>query len=281
MKYSPIMSQDYFIGVNSGELERLREQHTAWRPETRALWAAAGFGQGQRLVDLGAGPGFSTLELAELVGDAGSVAALDKAAPYLTFLRREAGARKLGNIVTIDSELIATGFSEGEFDGAFCRFFLAFLALDLERALACIHRSLKPGGVLAAMEYLTLSSATSMPPMPGFDAHTEAWMRYYEKHGADAAIGRRLPQALARAGFEIEHLSCAGGLAGPDHRWWAWWGRLIEDFGEKLAADALIPHEVLRELQAAWKKHSGEPGSLIHTPLLLQVVARKTSGAAP
>ena len=266
---------DYFIGVHARELERLREQDTAWSPETRALWAAAGFGPGQHLADLGSGPGFTSFDLAALAGPSGRVTALDKASPYLDFLRNEAARRGLDNLRTVEADITALETVEGGIDGAFCRFFLAFLIADLDRVLDTIHRSLAPGGVFAAMEYLTLGSAACSPPSRGFDAHTRAWVEYYRANGGDTSVGRYLPQKLARAGFEIAHVSCAGGMARPGHRWWTWWGRLMADFGDTLAAGGFMTADELRELRHDWAEASRHDQAFIHTPLLLRVVARK------
>src|SRR5688572_684285 len=85
-QYRSTMSDDYFIGVHAAELERLRDQNAAWLPETQALWARAGFAGGQHIADLGSGPGFSAFDLARLVGARGSVTAIDKAAPFLSYV---------------------------------------------------------------------------------------------------------------------------------------------------------------------------------------------------
>ena len=266
---------DYFIGVHARELDRLREQDASWAPETRALWAAAGFGAGQHLADLGSGPGFTTPALARVVGPAGCVTAIDKASPYLDFLREEARRARFDNVRTAVADLTTLDAIDGPFDGAFCRFFLAFLIADLDRVLGTVHRSLGPGGALAAMEYLTLSSATCSPPGRGFDAHTRAWIEYYRAHGGDTSVGSYLPQRLARAGFAIEHVSCAGGMAHPGDRWWTWWGRLMQDFGETLAAGGFMSADELAHLRRDWADASQRSEAFMHTPLLLRVVARK------
>ena len=269
------MTDDYFIGVHARELGRLREQHAAWEPETRALWQRAGFSAGQHIADLGSGPGFSAFDLAGMVGPSGRVTALDKAAPFVDFLSAEAKARGLMNIDAVVADITQTDALAAPLDGAFCRFFLAFLIGDLDQVLARIHKSLKPGGVFAAMEYLTLGSTTCLPPMRGFDAHTRAWQQYYVAHGGDTEVGRYLPQKLASAGFSVVEAVSVGGMAGPLHRWWKWWGRLIDDFGEKLAADGLMSADEVLALRKDWADASRQPGAYIHTPLLLQVVARK------
>ncbi len=269
------MGDQYFIGVHARELERLKDQHAAWEPETRALWQRAGFSAGQHIADLGSGPGFSAFDLAHVVGPSGRVTALDKAAPFLSFLSAEAKRRGLSNIDPVVADITQPNALGAPLDGAFCRFFLAFLIAELDPVLARIHGSLKPGGVFAAMEYLTLGSTTSSPPMRGFDAHTRAWQRYYLDHGGDTEVGRSLPQKLAAAGFSIVDTQCVGGMAGPLHRWWNWWGRLIEDFGEKLAADGLMGADELLDLRHDWAEASRPSDAFIHTPLLLQVVARR------
>lgn len=126
------------------------------------------------------------------------------------------------------------------------------------------------------MEYLTLGSAACAPPIRGFDAHTQAWVRYYRQNGGDTSVGTYLPQRLVRAGFEIVSANCVGGMAAPSHRWWSWWGRLMTDFGDKLVADGLMSDEELRGLREDWAAASVNPDAFIYTPVLLQVVARKT-----
>jgi cyclopropane fatty-acyl-phospholipid synthase-like methyltransferase len=269
------MTEDYFIGVHARELERLREQHAAWRTQTHALWARAGFTTGQHIADLGSGPGFTALDLAGIVGATGSVTALDKASAYLQFLESEARRRGMTNVHARDADLTAVDPGAGIFDGAFCRFFLAFLIDALEPVLERIHRSLKPGGVLAVMEYLTLESATCSPPIRGFDAHTRAWIEYYLRNGGDTAVGRTLATKLAGAGFDIASIECVGGMARPGAPWWNWWGRLMADFGEKLVDDGVMAAADLQDLRTDWARASTDPRAFIYTPVLVQIVAKK------
>lgn len=268
------MPDEYFIGVHERELARLEHQHAAWRPETEALWKRAGFGPAQRIADFGSGPGFAAFDLARLVGPDGSVAAVDKASPFLDYVRAEASRRGLTNVYTVEADLTDAS-PEQRFDGAFCRFLLAFLIEDLDRALQHVYASLEPGGVFAAMEYLTLASATCSPPIRGFDAHTQAWVEYYRRNGGDTSVGAYLPERLGKAGFEVTHIHCAGGLARPRDRWWNWWGRLIEDFGGKLVAGGFMSERDLRDLIADWSRIGSDATAFMYTPVLVQIVARK------
>jgi SAM-dependent methyltransferase len=269
------MSGEYFIGVNEAELGRLRDQHAAWLPETSALWRRAGFAAGQRIADLGSGPGFTTFDLAQIAGARGRVTAIDKASPYLRYVDDEARRRGVGNVDTLEADLTRDTPGDAAYDGAFCRFFLAFVIGDLDAALANVHRSLAPGGAFAAMEYLTLGAAACSPPIRGFDAHTRGWIDYYLAHGGDTTVGSVLPARLAAAGFEVESIECVGGMARAGSRWWRWWGRLMTDFGAKLVDGGYMRGTERQALEEDWGRASADPNAFIHTPVLVQIVARR------
>ncbi len=268
------MSVDYFIGVNPSEIDRLRAQHEAWKPETESLWKDAGFTSSKSLVDLGCGPGFTSVDLARTVGPAGAVCAVDKASSYLEYLAGHARALGLANVSVLDVDLTQSRLS-GEFDGAFCRWFLAFLRDDLDVVFDNVRESLRPGGTFAAMEYLTLRSVTISPPSVAFDAHTRAWIEFYAQHGGDSSIGASVPQRLTNAGFRIRSLKCVGGIADPRHRWWGWWDRIIRDFGPRFVEMGLLHTAEWEALQRDWATVSAQPHAFIHTPVLLQVVAER------
>jgi SAM-dependent methyltransferase len=269
------MSSDYFIGVNAAEMDRLRAQHDAWKPETDSLWNEAGFHSLRSILDLGCGPGFTSLDLAREVVPSGEVCAVDKAPPYLDYLSSEARSRGLNNVRVLNADVRTSGAVRGNFDGAFCRWFLAFLRDDLDVALHNVRESLRPGGVFAAMEYLTLGSVTCSPSSTAFDAHTRAWIEFYARNGGDTSVGESLPQRLTAVGFKIRSLKCVGGMAHPNHRWWAWWGRLMQDFGPKFVETGLLRSAEWETLQRDWVASSRQPQAFIYTPILLQVIAER------
>jgi SAM-dependent methyltransferase len=270
------VSSEYFIGVNAAEIERLRAQHEAWKPETEALWNDADFRSCGSILDLGAGPGFTSLDLGRDVVPSGQVCAVDKAAAYLAFLAEESRTRSVKNVTVWNADVAKSGPIRGNFDGAFCRWFLAFLQTDLDVVLQNIRESLRPGGVFAAMEYLTLRSVTCSPSSPAFDAHTRAWIEFYASNGGNSSVGESLPRRLTSAGFKIRSLKCVGGMAHPKHRWWEWWARLIRDFGPKFVETGLLRSSDWDDLQRDWAEFSERPDSFIYTPILLQIVAERT-----
>ena len=269
------MSVDYFIGVNAPEIDRLRAQHEAWRPETELLWKDAGFYGCRSVVDLGCGPGFTSIDLARVVGASGDVCAVDKASSYLTYLADRARAQAIANISVLDADVSKPRSLAGRFDGAFCRWFLAFLRDDLDVVLENVRECLHPRGTFAAMEYLTLRSLTCSPPSAAFDANTRAWIEFYARHGGDTSVGASLPRRLTQSGFNIRSLRCVGGMADPTHRWWSWWDRLIRDFGPRFVDEGLLSADEFDSLQRDWAVLPLQPGAFIYTPVLLQVVAER------
>jgi len=61
-------TDEYRFGYTHEELERLRYQHHVWAKENQRFISRAGFSKGATLVDLGCGPGYTTLDLAQIVG---------------------------------------------------------------------------------------------------------------------------------------------------------------------------------------------------------------------
>src|SRR5687767_12333627 len=86
--------QEYVLGTHREELQRLGVQHRLWRALAYEGWERAGFGAARQLLDLGCGPGYATIDLAELAGDRASILAIDVSRRFLDHL--EARCRELG-----------------------------------------------------------------------------------------------------------------------------------------------------------------------------------------
>ena len=52
--------RDYVLGTHDEEIARLGLQHRVWRPTVLECWQRAGISRGNKVVDVGAGPGFAS-----------------------------------------------------------------------------------------------------------------------------------------------------------------------------------------------------------------------------
>jgi transcription antitermination factor NusB len=143
----------------------------AWDEQAEALDAAMGrhgtaarralaAQPGERVIDLGCGPGLSAVALGSDVGPDGWVAAVDIAPGMVEAAERRLsaadvhGVAVLADVATVD--LVALAGQGHAFDAAHSRFGLMFFP-DPNRAFANIFHAIRPGGRLAASVWQHLS----------------------------------------------------------------------------------------------------------------------------
>jgi len=159
----------YILGTEKEELHRLGIQHQVWAGEARRGWELAEFSSGQRLLDLGCGPGFCTSELAYIVGREGEVVAIDKSEGYIRFLDQIVALHGL-NVHTMASDFNDMDLPENSLDGAYCRWALAWLP-NPEEIMEKVKKALKPGGAFVIHEYYDWSIFQTEPSLPETTPH--------------------------------------------------------------------------------------------------------------
>jgi SAM-dependent methyltransferase len=129
----------------------------AWlKDATEAMLDMAGIAPGQRVLDVAAGAGDQTLDIAARVGPRGHVLATDLSPAILAFARLNAERAGHKNVDTLvaDGEMLgeATSIEPASFNAAVCRLGLMFFP-DPLTGLRAIHRALKPGGRICTMVF--------------------------------------------------------------------------------------------------------------------------------
>jgi len=124
------------------------------RDSTDAMLAMAEVAPGARVLDIAAGAGDQTLDIAKRVGPTGSVLATDLSPAILEFAKDKARRAGYGNVETAAADGENLNIGEGSFDAAVCRLGLMFFP-DPGKGLREMYRALKPGGRACTMVFST------------------------------------------------------------------------------------------------------------------------------
>jgi ubiquinone/menaquinone biosynthesis C-methylase UbiE len=112
------------------------------------LLEAAGLKRGQKVLEVGCGPGFFTIPAAHIVGEEGRVYAVDVNPYAIERVRGKIARDGIKNVVPLLANASDTGLPEYSIDFAFM-VGLPHIVGGREAVLSEIHRILKPGGVLS------------------------------------------------------------------------------------------------------------------------------------
>lgn len=151
-------------------------------------------GPGERILDVGCGPGFYVAELAEMVGRDGAVTGVDASEQSLAVAAHRCAG--LEHVALKPGDATAIPVEDDAFDAALSVQVLEYVQ-DVPAALAEIRRALRPGGrvVVWDVDWTTLSLNTD-------DAErTDRVLRCWDEHLADPALPRRLAPLMREAGF--------------------------------------------------------------------------------
>ena len=119
---------------------------------TEAMLAMAGVKAGSRVLDVAAGAGDQTLDIAERIGHEGHVLATDLSPKILRFAAQQAAAAGHRNVEIRVSDGQQLQAGDSQFDAVICRLGLMFFADPLQ-GLREMARVLKPGGGVCTMVF--------------------------------------------------------------------------------------------------------------------------------
>jgi SAM-dependent methyltransferase len=263
---------EYLLGVNQQELERLRFQHSVWGPVTRRFFQRVGVQKGRRCLDVGAGPGFVTFDLRELVGDAGEVTALEPSELYLNWLRGQVEKKGWSNVTCIQGTAEQSPLPARHYDLVFVRWVIAFVT-DAERFLTQLFATLKPGGIIAIQDYYY--EGLSLYPHGGaWDTMPGIVRAYYRLGGGDPYVTARIPEIFARHGLDLIDFTPTCLSGGPSSDIMEWAHQFFDLHVPLMAEKKIISREQATGLQADWRAHRENPLTLFFSPIVVDVAGR-------
>jgi ubiquinone/menaquinone biosynthesis C-methylase UbiE len=166
-------------------------------PAQQRLLALAAPQAGERVLDVACGTGLVTFPAAEAVGPAGFVLATDISDRMVEAGRAAAAARGLDHLRFERRDAERLDVDQGSFDVALCALGLMYVP-DAARALAEMHRALKPGGRAAAAVWGARKACGWAEVFPIVDARVESEVcpLFFQLGTGDA-----LAQVFTAAGF--------------------------------------------------------------------------------
>ena len=143
---------------------------------------------GERIVEVGPGTGYYTLDLAGWVGPEGAVEIFDLQQEMLDHTMRRAEERGLDNVRPTQGDATALPYEDGSFDAAILITVLGEIP-DQEAALRELRRVLRPGGRLVVGElfgdphFTTFASLRERCERVGlrFDGRSGNWFGYFAR----------------------------------------------------------------------------------------------------
>jgi SAM-dependent methyltransferase len=269
--------KDYVLGTHDEEIERLGLQHRVWRPRTTDAWQRAGFTVGQTLLDIGCGPGYATLDLADIVGPSGRVVAIDRSRRFLDHLESERVRRGLRHVETVEMDLDDARLPERlpmTADGAWGRWVFAFVQ-DPRALLERVAAALKPGGRLVIYEYFDYSTWKLAPRSAAHELFVRKVVETWRATGGETEIGLSIPAWLHDIGFTLNSTRSLIDIIGPEHYIWQWPKAFIDVGVDRMLELGALTPEQADAARSAVSSAEATPGSLMITPGVMEIIATK------
>lgn len=226
------------------------------------------------LLDVGAGPGTITADLAERVAHV-TATEISEDAPALS--RDQAAERGLTNIDFRVADIHDLPFADDSFDVTHVHQVLQHVH-DPVQALRELARVTRRGGLVAARDS-DYPAFTWYPVSSELDRWLELYMTLARANGGEPAAGRMLLAWAHEAGLtDITAGSSTWCFATPEDR--VWWGNLWADriTGSSIARQALdsgnASPDDLEQIAQGWRSWAAHPDgwlSLLHGEILCRV----------
>lgn len=260
------------MATGEAAARRLRLIDSIFGPYTRELLISVGLDAGSRVAEIGCGVGLVAFWMAERVGGAGFVAAVDASAAQIETASNYAAQQDLSNVQFYTGNAYATDLPRESFDLVYSRFLMCHVP-EATRALGEMRALLKPGGVLVCEDY-DQSSVTTEPPSRCYARLNEISNTMDSAFGVDSNIGPKLPRLFREVGFIAPQVAMQQivRLRGEEKRFWE---ITLEEARPAILQHAVAAPEELDELCAEMRRIAENETILLMLARVTQVWARK------
>jgi SAM-dependent methyltransferase len=257
-KGNPMTQPDvYLLGRGKAEELRLKRQIADLAPLSDPQLAEVGIRTGERVVDLGCGPGGVLHLLGKRVGPSGYVLGLDRSPHFVELARHFAADLGLTQVEVREGDAYDTGLPRASFDGAHMRLVLVNVPKP-ELIVREMVSLVRPGGWVASFE----ADAEAMvldPPSAEYDRLRSAYIENARSQGIDLFIGRRTHRLFREAGLIDISVDAAIQPHPPGHSRRPIFRDFMMNVREQLIAGGFISVEDLERDLSAYERQLADP----------------------
>ncbi|GAA2797038.1 methyltransferase domain-containing protein [Kribbella solani] len=254
-----------------GHHESVLRSHSWRTAENSAAYLLPHLRPGMSLLDVGAGPGTITADLARLV-EPGRTTALEASDAAIGITRKAFEGLDL-DVEFVVGDVHALDLPDDAYDVVHAHQVLQHVA-DPVQALRELRRVCKPGGIVAVRDS-DYHGFVWYPALPELTEWMELYQRMARANGGEPDAGRRLLSWARAAGFEqVEATTSTWAFTDPEGR--AFWGdmwadRVLKSAMADQARTSGVPEQTLEAISAAWQTWRDQPDgwiSILHGELI-------------
>jgi len=267
--------RDYLLGTHDAEVRRLGHQHRVWRPRVLDAWRRAGIKSGSTVIDAGAGPGWASLDLAEIVGQTGQVVALERSRRFSDIMMAAADQRGFGSVIKPQvMDLVKDDVAVDNVDAIWVRWVLAFIS-EPEAVLAKLTSKLRRGGTITIHEYANYGSFSILPDNGSIGDFTKFVVDDWRATGGEPDVGLHLPGVLLRSGFRLHAMNALVDVVQPQSLLWEWPSAWVRNYPAHLVNAGKVSQPWADRVVSALATAETDPSAVMITPTVLEIIAEK------
>lgn len=239
-----------------GHHESVLRAHTWRTAENSVGYLLPHLRPGASLLDVGAGPGTITVDLARRLTP-GRVVGVDASADVVAQAQAHAAAEGVTNVTFATADAYRLDAADGSFDIVHTHQLLQHLARPVD-ALREFRRVAGPDGLVAARE-VDYAGIIIHPHIPALDDWLDLLLRMGRTNGGEPSAGRRLKAWARAAGFADVAVSASTWLFETDEQR-AWWGgswadrALHSSYADHALEQGIADRADLERISAGWRE---------------------------
>jgi SAM-dependent methyltransferase len=265
---------DYVLGTHQGEIDRLGLQHQVWRPHVLDAWSRAGMTRGSKVIDFGAGPGYATMDAADIVGPDGTVIALERSPHFVEFARHALDRRETPWTRIVECDLMDDPVECTDADIAWCRWVASFVTRP-RTLVEKLFGALRVGGKAVLHEYQQYSTWRTIPASSQIDSFVAEVMASWRASGGEPDIMASLLPLMTDIGFKIREVRPLLFAVHPSHFTWQWPAAFVATNAARLVELGRVSQEWADAAERDFIALAANPNAILVTPLVMEIIAEK------